>query len=422
MRASYTPRRLCAVVQGETASLADRGHEDATKAIRHITRVLPEIVVEELREDKDLQPADTDQKAWEREGLPPACEQRAARRRRDDHPLDGCAAIRPDPRRAARSICLTPQNPEFLRLFTSNCAMWSLVRTARTLRRLRTMRHLRSALALLLALSASSLLGCSADTSSPGTATPGEEQDVTADAATLKLTKDFQTNVVGEPVAGKGLRVEYALERLPSCRGNVGGGGGPAWNVTGFYSENGGEAMMFEVSTLSADGKDRVAKAGRIVPVAGGDLAIWFQVSSGFGCSAYDSSRGQNYHLGVKGAVPVAGASIAFDKSGDPKVDGELKAGGKVRVTYTQDRLPDCRRTERGNPVWNITGFAQVDGEKVRTFDTAQVVNGDRQEVEALVELPHGGDLSLWFQVVSLGGCMKYDSKSGANYHFKISE
>lgn len=283
------------------------------------------------------------------------------------------------------------------------------------------MRHLRSAFALLLALSASSLLGCSADTSSPGTATPGEEQDVTADAATLKLTKDFQTNVVGEPVAGKGLRVEYALERLPSCRGNV-GGGGPAWTVTGFYSENGGEAMMFEVSTLSADGKDRVAKAGRIVPAAGGDLAIWFQVSSGFGCSAYDSSSGQNYHLGVKGAVPVAGASIAFDKTGDPKVDGELKAGGKVRVTYTQDRLLDCRRTERGNPVWNITGFAQVDGEKVRTFDTAQAVNGDRQEVEALVELPHGGDLSLWFQVVSLGGCMKYDSKSGANYHFKISE
>ena len=390
------------MVQGETAWLADRGY--------------------------DLQPADTDQqtrtmvkKAWEREGLPPACEQRAARRRRDDYPLDGCAAIRPDPRRAARSICLTPHNPEFMRLFTSNCAMWSLVRSARTLRSLRTMRHLRSALALLLALSASSLLGCSADTSSPGTATPGEEQDVTADAATLKLTKDFQTNVVGEPVAGKGLRVEYALERLPSCRGNV-GGGGPAWTVTGFYSENGGEAMMFEVSTLSADGKDRVAKAGRIVPAAGGDLAIWFQVSSGFGCSAYDSSSGQNYHLGVKGAVPVAGASIAFDKTGDPTVDGELKAGGKVRVTYTQDRLLDCRRTERGNPVWNITGFAQVDGEKVRTFDTAQSMNGDRQEVEALVELPHGGDLSLWFQVVSLGGCMKYDSKSGANYHFKISE
>ncbi len=282
------------------------------------------------------------------------------------------------------------------------------------------MSHLRSALALLLALSASSLVGCSADTST-GTATPGEEQDVTSDAATLELTQDFHTNVVGQPVAGKGLRVEYALERLPGCRGNV-GGGGPAWTVTGFYSENGGEAKTFDVSALTPDGKDRVAKAGRIVPAAGGDLAIWFQVSSGFGCSAYDSSNGQNYHLGVKGAVPVAGASIVFDKSGDPKVDGELKAGGKVRVTYTQDRLPDCRRTERGNPVWNITGFAQIDGEKARTFDTAQAVGSGREEVEALIDLPHGGDLSLWFQVVSLGGCMKYDSKSGGNYHFAIGE
>jgi Family of unknown function (DUF6209) len=280
------------------------------------------------------------------------------------------------------------------------------------------MGHLRSALALALMLATPAFAGCSADTSSPQT---GDEQDVTADAATLKLTKDFQTNVVGEPVAGKGLRVEYALERLPDCRGNV-GGGGPGWNVTGFYSENGSPAKTFEVSALTPDGKDRVAKAGRIVPSAGGDLAIWFQVSSTFGCSAYDSQNGQNFHLAVKGPVPVAGASILFGASGEPKVDGELKAGGKVRITYTQDRLPDCRRTERGNPVWNITGFAQVDGEKPHTFDTAQAKGSDREEIEALVDLPHAGDLSLWFQVVSLGGCMKYDSKSGANYHFAIKD
>lgn len=58
----------------ETAALADRGYEDTTKAIMHITRILPKIVVEELREDKELHPSDTDQqtrsmvkKAWDRE-------------------------------------------------------------------------------------------------------------------------------------------------------------------------------------------------------------------------------------------------------------------------------------------------------------------------------------------------------------------
>jgi len=263
--------------------------------------------------------------------------------------------------------------------------------------------------------------GCSAQDAAADGATPGAEQDYTSDAATLKLGADFTTSITGEAVAGKGLRVEYALERLPKCRGNV-GGGGPGWNVTGFYSENGGAAKTFEVSALTPDGKDRVAKAARIVPSQGGDVAIWFQIASAFGCSEFDSQFGQNFHVPVKGAVPVAGASITFGKDGSPTQTGELKAGGKVKITYEQDRLPACRRTERGNPVWTITGFAQVDHEAAHTFDTARPEGSDRREIEALVELPHAGELSLWFQVTSLGGCMQYDSKSGANYTFSITD
>ena len=58
----------------ETASLAQRGYADTTKAIMHINHILPKIVVEELREDKQLNPADTADKtrgmtkdAWTRE-------------------------------------------------------------------------------------------------------------------------------------------------------------------------------------------------------------------------------------------------------------------------------------------------------------------------------------------------------------------
>lgn len=263
--------------------------------------------------------------------------------------------------------------------------------------------------------------GCTAETSTPDGATSGEEQDVTSDAATLKLTSDFKSSVTGEATEGKGIRIEYALERLPQCRGNV-GGGGPGWNIGGFYSENGGPAKSFEVTALSADGKDRVAKSARIVPSQGGDIAIWFQVSSRFGCSEFDSQFGQNYHLPVKGAVPETRASIVFGKDGKPTVSGELKAGTKVKVSYEQDRLPECRRVERGNPVWTITGFAQVDKEQARTFDTARPEGSERKEIDALVELPHAGELSLWFQVSGLGGCMQYDSNSGANYKFPIAE
>jgi hypothetical protein len=282
------------------------------------------------------------------------------------------------------------------------------------------MRVLRSSV---LALAATFLVALSTGCSAEGddAATPGAEQDVTSDAATLKLAADFTTSVTGEATAGRGLRVEYALERLPKCRGNV-GGGGPGWNVTGFYSENGGAAKTFEVSALTPDGKDRIAKAARIVPSQGGDIAIWFQIASAFGCSEFDSQYGQNFHVPVKGAAPVAGASITFGKDGVPTQTGELKAGGKVKITYEQDRLPACRRTERGNPVWTITGFAQVDREAAHTFDTARPEGADRQEIEALVDLPHAGELSLWFQVTSLGGCMQYDSKAGANYRFSIGD
>jgi len=57
-----------------TASLAERGYADTARMIMHVDRILPKIVVEELREDKALQPSDIEQQtrsmvkaAWDRE-------------------------------------------------------------------------------------------------------------------------------------------------------------------------------------------------------------------------------------------------------------------------------------------------------------------------------------------------------------------
>ena len=262
----------------------------------------------------------------------------------------------------------------------------------------------------------SGITGCSSETSDPSAT--GDEQNVTSEA-TVKLTADFKTSVSGTPTAGKGLRIEYALERLPQCRGNV-GGGGPGWNIAGYYSENGGPAKIFEVTKLSEDGKDRVSAPATIKPSQGGDLAIWFQVTSRFGCQEFDSQFGQNYHLDVKGSVPEASATISFGADGSVKQDGKLEAGGKVKVRYEQDRLPECRRTERGNPVWTISGFASVNGGEKHAFDTARPEGSNRKEIDALIDLPSKGKLALWFQVNSLGGCSEYDSNDGANYTFDI--
>jgi hypothetical protein len=58
----------------ETAGLAERGYADTTRMIMHIDRIMPKIIVEELREDKALSPLDAEaqtrsmvKKAWEQQ-------------------------------------------------------------------------------------------------------------------------------------------------------------------------------------------------------------------------------------------------------------------------------------------------------------------------------------------------------------------
>lgn len=249
-------------------------------------------------------------------------------------------------------------------------------------------------------------------------AVTGDEANVTSEA-TVTFTSDYQMKVVGTPKAGGTLVVDYALDRLPQCRGNV-GGGGPAWNIGGYYSLNGGEPKLFEVTALNADNTDRVTKPARIKLDQGGDLALWFEVSSGFGCHEYDSAFGNNYHVDVTGTVPEAGASITFGKDGEPTVEGTLKAGDTVKIRYEQDRLPECRRVQNGAPLWNISGYAQVAGGETKVFGTGRPEGADREEIDAIVELPRKGELALWFDVVSVGGCHEVDSNGGKNYTFAV--
>lgn len=260
------------------------------------------------------------------------------------------------------------------------------------------------------------LAGCG--TGSSDASVTGDDANQT-EGGSIDFASGYSSHVSGAIAAKKAIKVTYALDRLPQCRGNI-GGGGPGWNITGHYAVNGGAAQSFEVTTLSPDGKDRVTKPASITLDQGGDVAFWFEVTSAFGCHEYDSQFGQNYHFAVQGAPPVADATITFGPSGDPQQDGALKAGGKVRVHYEQARLDDCHQSQQGHPVYTITGFAQVDKEKPVTFDTGRPDGYDRVAVDALVDLPHEGDLSLWFQTVSISGCMKYDSKNGANYRFHI--
>lgn len=62
------------LADAETAALAERGYQDTTRMIMHVDRILPKIVTEELREDRELMPIDVQEQArvmvknaWDRE-------------------------------------------------------------------------------------------------------------------------------------------------------------------------------------------------------------------------------------------------------------------------------------------------------------------------------------------------------------------
>ncbi len=259
-----------------------------------------------------------------------------------------------------------------------------------------------------------SLAGCAADEAS----TAAESADLTQ-SATLAFRSGFVTDQVGTARAGTAVKIEYALDRLPDCRGNV-SGGAPGWNVTGYVSENGGPARTFEVTALSPDGKTRSTKPALVPLTQGGDAAFWFQIHNRWGCSAFDSAFGQNYHVAVQGPAPEVKATITFTKDGRVEQSGELLAGAKVRVRYEQERLPQCRLHLRGHAAWTITGYASHAGEAPQMFQTGHEENGERVTSDAVLDLPRVGDLALWFQVTSIHGCSEYDSKNGQNYTFAV--
>ncbi|MBX3232349.1 MAG: hypothetical protein KIT84_22250 [Labilithrix sp.] len=268
---------------------------------------------------------------------------------------------------------------------------------------------------LLFSALAAFAVACSVESADDAAA--GAEAEVNS-AATYTLTKDFDETLSGTAKSGSPIEIRYALERLPQCRGNQ--GGRPGWNIAGFYSLNGAPAKSFEVTKLTADGADREAAAASITPLEGGDLAIWFQVTSVFGCSEYDSDLGANYHIAVEGPAPDALPTISFGKDGAPTVRGELKVG-KAKVHYEQERLRSCEAYRNGYPVYGIGGYASINGGPAKSFETGRAEAGKRVAVDTVIELPAAGDLALWFDTSSVHGCHAYDSALGANYHFTIA-
>jgi hypothetical protein len=187
-------------------------------------------------------------------------------------------------------------------------------------------------------------------------------RDVTSEVA-IRFAADGTKSTSATLLAGGHARITYDAARLTACRGDL--NGGPGWAINGHYRINGGAVSSFEAGGLSpSHGTD----APVIALTAPGDLEMWFENTSAWGCDAYDSDYGKNYHFTIAasasapGWVGNANAVISRATCGNGLCDSDLRplAGGFTFDTWTRER---AAITEALFEVWKqgTTDFDNAD-------------------------------------------------------------
>lgn len=226
--------------------------------------------------------------------------------------------------------------------------------------------------------------------------------------ATLEFTADYRTLVEGELVAGGIANVVYDASRLTGCRGDL--NGGPAWTIQAHYRLGGGDVRTLHVAGF-ASAADQVGLPIELSEA--GDLELWFENTSAFGCQGWDSAFGANYRFAVAPA-PTAGdePTAIFPAGGGFSLVGVPRQSGQLAIDFDVTRLPDCRDSRYGQPAWSI--LAHYRFESGRT-GYVPVSNG-----RGAIDLVEGGQLEIWFENQGYYGCRAWDSLGGANYRVEV--
>jgi hypothetical protein len=114
--------------------------------------------------------------------------------------------------------------------------------------------------------------------------------------AVLSFDADLTSSQSSAIHAGDQVVVHYDPVRLQQCAGST--GGHAAWGITGHWQVDGGATHDVMVTTSS--GADLVASDPTVAIPRGRDLALWFEATSLWGCHAYDSAYGANYHFTIE--------------------------------------------------------------------------------------------------------------------------
>lgn len=113
--------------------------------------------------------------------------------------------------------------------------------------------------------------------------------------------------------------------------------------------------------------------------------------------------------------APPAGptrARLVFDASFHQHREGVFAPGGELAISYDPARLTQCRNSQGGHPLYDITAHL--------VFTPGQ----ERRDVSVrdgapIVSVPAGArSVALWFENTSTSGCQAWDSNFGNNYVF----
>jgi len=138
-------------------------------------------------------------------------------------------------------------------------------------------------------------------------------------------------------------------------------------------------------------------------------------------CAEHDSASDP-------GTIPGKGDGIQatvleFDVGYGEALSGPLVAGERVVIRYAPERLPQCRTTSGGADGWGISGFLLSESSPIpRPFPVTELRSGKAVAVDAVVEIPEGDHIELYFQVTDVFGCTAYDSDFGQNYRFIVEQ
>ena len=107
-------------------------------------------------------------------------------------------------------------------------------------------------------------------------------------------------------------------------------------------------------------------------------------------------------------------ASLRFHAGWREELEGAIVPGGKLRVEYAPDRLPDYRGTHKNKPTWDIVATVLFSpGGQLQSGSVA------RKPLEVAIPVD-ASEVTLWFQNTDGSGGAAWDSRYGENYRYGV--